>query len=162
MIHIKKEKLKKWIKCIILTIFQVRGLWHLVHSHRCTAVTSIPLQDVSPSPPETPYPFNSNSSLFLLPASGVYHHPYTFCSSDTLSECNYAIFVLLGLAYLTLHNVFKFHPHYNAYHNVLSFFLKAHLFIFVWLWWVFVAVCGLLLALASLVEEHRLQAWGLP
>ena len=28
MIHIKKEKLKKWIKCIILTTFQVYSLWH--------------------------------------------------------------------------------------------------------------------------------------
>ena len=31
-----------------------------------------------------------------------------------------------------------------------------YLFIYFWLRWVFVAVCGLLIALASLVAEHRL------
>ena len=42
--------------------------------------------------------------------------------------------------------------------SCISFFLR---FIYLWLCWVFVAVHRLLIAVASLVVEHRLQACGL-
>ena len=65
------------------------------------------------------------SSLVFLPSV-----PVSLTSLDTSSEYNYAIFVLLWLAYFTLHSVLQFHPCCNAYHNVLPFFLKAYLFYF--------------------------------
>ena len=43
---------------------------------------------------------------------------------------------------------------------LFRFLLKVYLFIYFifWLWWIFVALCRLLVAVASLVVEHRLQA----
>ena len=38
----------------------------------------------------------------------------------------------------------------------ISFFKKKYLFIYFWLHWVFVAAHELLIAVASLVVEHRL------
>ena len=40
-------------------------------------------------------------------------------------------------------------------------FLKINLFIYFWLRWVFVVMCRLLIAVASLVAEHGLSAHGL-
>ena len=42
----------------------------------------------------------------------------------------------------------------------LFIYLFIHSFIYGWLHWVFVAMCGLLIAVASLVAEHGLQVPG--
>ena len=45
--------------------------------------------------------------------------------------------------------------HLNVEQSFLRHFLKIY-FIYFWLCWVFTAVCGLLTAVPSLVEEHGL------
>ena len=51
----------------------------------------------------------------------------------------------------------KSHPRY-IYIYIYIYIYNIYLFLFIYLWlcWVFVAVCGLLIAVAFLVVEHRL------